>query len=487
MNSVLTMPKLLPLLPMAVVAVTALLAMIAISLKRAHTLTVAIGAVGLNAALVVVLLQFFGHLPTGGVDRLFVVDGFALFNMAAILVSALACLTLAHDYFDRFKDNKEELYLLMLISTLGAMLMVSARHFASFFMALELLSVPMYGMLAYHFKRQASLESGIKYLILSAVASATLLMGMALIFAATGTLIFAELGQGVLSGRLLSPLTIAGAVMMIVAVGFKLSLAPFHAWVGDVYAGSPAPVTGFLASVSKVAMVALALRFLIDTAVPALSAVNAVLVFMITLSVLVGNLLALHQSSLKRLLAYSSIAHMGYAMMALVATGAGSDITVSAYMLVYALTSVGAFGVIVLMSGSIAKGEADEMDWYKGLFWRRPVLTAVMTLMLLSLAGIPFTAGFMTKVQIMLAVVQGGRFWLAFMLIVGSAVGLYYYLKAILVMYKRPLEVTTFDVSDNWRVRANGLILLLVAAVLFIWGVLPNSLFHLASFARIGG
>lgn len=486
---------LLPLLPVGVVGITILLVMVGIALKRSHALSVGLGLLGLMVALVLTILQLFEKIPTGGVGILFVVDGFALVNGAVILVSALACLTLAYPHFTTLKDNKEELYLLILTATMGAMLMVSARHFASFFMALELLSVPMYGMLSYTFLKSKSLESGIKYLVLSASASATILMGMAFIFADIGDLSFAMLGQFI-SMQNITPLLIIGAVMISAGLAFKLSLVPFHAWAGDVYQGSPSPVTAFLASVGKVAVVALAVRFFIVTASPSLIALDSVLVVLIALSVLAGNLLALYQNNLKRLLAFSSVAHMGYVMMALVATGNISDTTITMYMAIYALSSIGAFGVIVLMTGEYGEkdrnaktaeieDEADSMAVYQGLFWRRPVLTAVMTVMLLSMAGMPMTAGFITKMQVLFATVQGGRFFLAGLLIVGSAIGLYYYLKVILMMYKRPVEMMAFDVPDDWRVRANGAMMILITLMVFLLGVLPNGLFVLASFAEI--
>lgn len=478
-------PNLMPLLPMLIVATTAIVVMILMALLRNYRLTVVVSAAGLVSALVATLLQLAGFLPVGAVDGLFYIDGFAQVNTLAIVFAALACLLLSYDYFGQLNDSKEELYLLMLFSTLGAMMMVSAQHFASFFVALELLSVPMYGMLSYTFLKAKSLESGIKYLILSAVASATLLMGMALIFAGVGSLHFNSIQRALLTGSHIGPLLIVGIVMMVAAIGFKLSLAPFHAWVADVYEGAPAPVTAFLASVAKVAAVALAMRFLIGSAAPALVSVDGVLTALIVLSVLAGNLLALHQQNLRRLLAYSSIAHMGYVMMALVSVGEAADTISTMYMIIYALTSVGAFGVIILLSGE-THANSDDMMVYRGLFWRRPVLTAVMTVMLLSLAGIPFTAGFMTKVQIMLTTVQGGHFGLAAMLIVGSAIGIYYYLRAILIMYKRPDGEVAVDVPSNWRTGIGGIVVIVMAVILFVWGVLPNSLYHLASLASLG-
>ncbi|TWV82026.1 NADH-quinone oxidoreductase subunit N [Moraxella sp. VT-16-12] len=479
--------------PMMVVGLTALVVMLAIALKRSHFWSATLSVVGLNIALIVLLLQAFGFWQTAPINHpLFVMDNFAYFNMGVILISSLACCTLAYGYFGTLKDNKDELYLLMLISTLGAMLMVSAQHLASFFMALELLSVPMYGMLAYTFLRSRSLESGLKYLILSATASATLLMGMAFIFADTGALDFNGISNAVFGRESLSPLMVVGAVMMMVAVAFKLSAAPFHSWVADVYAGSPAPISAFLASVSKVAMMALAIRFLVQSALPALPAMELILMVIIALSVLMGNVLAMGQDNLKRLFAYSSVAHMGYALVALLSVGKDSGSIVSMYMAIYALTSIGAFGVITLMSSPYKErghtsvtGEADDLRFYQGLFWRRPVLTAVLTIMLLSMAGIPLTAGFMTKFIVIFTSVQGMRFWAAGMIILGSAIGLYYYLKVLVALYQKPKVSLEFDAHQQWGIKAGGVMVLLITAIVLVFGVLPDILFNMATMARV--
>lgn len=479
--------------PMMVVGLTALVVMLAIAFKRSHFWSATISVAGLNAALLVLLLQAFGVWSIAPVKNvLFVLDNFAYFNMGVILISALACCTLAYGYFGTLKDNKDELYLLMLISTLGAMLMVSAQHLASFFMALELLSVPMYGMLAYAFLRSRSLESGLKYLILSATASATLLMGMAFIFADTGVLDFNGISEVLFGRRTISPLMTVGALMMLVAVAFKLSVAPFHSWVSDVYAGAPAPISAFLASVSKVAMMALAIRFLVQSALPLLPAVELILMVMIALSVLIGNVLAIGQDNLKRLFAYSSIAHMGYALVALLSVGKDSGSIVSMYMAIYALTSIGAFGVITLMSSPYKErghtsvtGEADDLRFYQGLFWRRPVLTAVLTIMLLSMAGIPLTAGFMTKFIVIFTSVQGMRFWAAGMIILGSAIGLYYYLKVLVALYQKPKVNLEFDAHQEWGIKAGGVMVLFITAIVLVCGVLPDILFKIAVMASV--
>ena len=480
---------LMPYAPIMAVVITVLIVMIAITIKRSHVVTGTITVAGLNIGLFILLGQMAGFISSGSAlpnaEQLFVIDNFAQFNMVVILICALACCTLSYAYLANLKDNKDELYLLLLLSTTGALLMVCAQHMAAFFMSLELLSVPLYGLLSYTFLRSRSLESGLKYLVLSATASATLLMGMAFIYAEVGSLAFKPISL-MLGDVFESPLLILGAAMMMFGIAFKLSAAPFHSWTPDVYEGAPAPIATYLASVSKVAMMALAVRFLIDSALLALPSVQMLLMVMATLSILVGNLLAVRQTNLKRLLGYSSIAHMGYVLIVIVSIGSAADSISSMYMAAYAFTSIGAFGVVTLMSSPYRlSGEADELVHYQGLFWRRPILTAVITIMMLSLAGIPLTAGFITKLFAILAAVQGTNWFLAAMIILGSAIGLFYYLRVMLTLFKRPKEFIEFDVSGQWGIRMGGIMVIAVTAIIVFFGVLPNTLIEWSSMARI--
>ena len=480
---------LMPYAPIIAVVITVLVVMIAITIKRSHMVIGTLSVVGLNIGLFTLIGQMAGIIDSGtlvpAAEQLFVIDNFAQFNMVIILICALACFTLSYAYLANLDDHKEELYLLMLLSTVGALLMVSAQHLASFFMSLEMLSIPLYGMLAYTYMRNRSLESGLKYLVLSATASATILMGMAFIYAEVGSLAFKPISL-TLAETFESPLLILGAAMMMFGIAFKLSAAPFHIWTPDVYEGAPAPVATYLASVTKVAMMALAVRFLIDTSLLALPSVQMLLMVMATLSILVGNLLAVRQTSLKRLLGYSSIAHMGYVLIVIVSIGSAADSISSMYMAVYAFTSIGAFGVVTLMSSPYRfSGEADQLIHYQGLFWRRPVLTGVMTIMMLSLAGIPLTAGFITKLFAILAAVQGTNWFLAAMIILGSAIGLFYYLRVMLTLFKRPKQFIEFDVSKQRGLRTGGIMVIAVTVIIIFFGVLPNTMIEWASLARI--
>jgi NADH-quinone oxidoreductase subunit N len=475
---------LLPLMPVFIVSLTAIVVMLLIAIKRHHTLSATVTVLGLNAALGWIVWVFSNGAPAS-VMALFMVDGFALFYMALILVAGLACCTLAHAYIHDYRDNKEELYILLLVAIAGGMLLVSAQNMLSFFIGLELLSVPTYGLLAYTHERNKSLEAGVKYMVLSATASASILMGMAFLYAYSGTLDFYALGQA-LSTALHEPIAVLGVGMILIGLAFKLSFVPFHRWTPDVYQGAPAPVVTFLATVSKVAVLALTLRFLFSSSAIAMDGVRNILTVLAVLSVIVGNLLAVRQSNLKRLLGYSSIAHLGYILIALVALPAQLGVSaINIYVVAYVLTTIGALGVVALMSSPYDGDEAESLAEYRGLFWRRPVLTAVLTVMMLSLAGIPLTAGFIAKFFVMLTAVNGTAWYLLAVVILGSAIGLYYYLRVLVVLYMTPPEKKGLDAQGNWGVQAGGIMVLLTTLLVLVLGVYPTPLIWLAGLARI--
>jgi NADH-quinone oxidoreductase subunit N len=480
-----TFSQLMPLAPVLIVSLTSVLVMLLVAVKRHHALIATTTVLGLNAALLMIIWQV--SQPTGGpaqVTSLFMVDGFALFYMAIVLVAALACTTLAHAYIDSYKNNREELYILLLIAVTGAMLLGASQNLSSFFIALELLSVPTYGLLAYTHERSQSLESGIKYMVLSATASAAMLMGMAFLYAYTGSLDFHQLGLGVIQS-MHNPLVVVGLALVLFALAFKLSLVPFHGWTPDVYQGAPSPIATFLATVSKVAVLAVFLRFMLVSAGLALEGMQTVVTIIAVLSIVIGNLLAVRQVNIKRLLGYSSIAHFGYVLVALLSLGTGSLGTISIYVIAYVLTTLGAFGVVALMSSPYNGTEAESLADYRGLFWRRPVLTAVLTVMMLSLAGIPLTAGFIGKFFVILAAVQAQNWFLSGMVVLGSAIGLYYYLRVMVVLYMTPPDQPAFNPQSHWGTRAGGVMVLLVSLLVLLLGVYPEPMIRLAAMAQL--
>ncbi len=460
-----------PLLPLAIVSLTTVLVMLAVAFRRNHWWNATLAVVGLNLSLITTIYLSI-QSSTGAVTGLLIVGQYAYFYSIVILVAALACCTLTHAFMESYQNNKEEIYLLLLMATAGALVLVYSHHMASFFIGLELLSVPVYGMIAYTHERGRSLEAGIKYLVLSASASAFMLFGMALMYAQTGTLAFASVGEQMAetSGHLAT----FGVAMIIIAVLFKLSLAPFHLWTPDVYQGAPAPVGAFLATVSKVAVFAVLVRFLIETPIQYTQPLQKIFAVVAVLSIIFGNLLALTQTNIKRLLAYSSIAHFGYLLVALAAGGGTALETIHVYLLTYVLTTLGAFGVITLMSTAGDSEDADSLQHYRGLFWRRPYLTAVMTVMMLSLAGIPLTAGFIGKFYVMLTGVNTGSWDLLAAVIIGSGIGLYYYLRVMVTLYMATPGMLRHDTAENWEQRAGGLMVLCVAGLVLLVGIYPQ-------------
>ncbi|WP_372404088.1 NADH-quinone oxidoreductase subunit NuoN [Acinetobacter piscicola] len=481
MNFTMSFSDLMPLAPVMIVALTAVVVMILTAIKRNHNLIATASVVGLNlAALDLIIMMFGGAFAPSNVMGMFMVDPFTLFYQLLAIVAALACCTLSHAYIETYKDHREELYILMLISVAGAMLMVASSHFASFFISLELMSIPMYGLVAYTHQRSKSLEAGIKYLVLSATASAMLLMGMAYIYAYTGSLAFYD-AVPALFQAIQQPMVILGLGLIIFAIGFKLSLAPFHKWTPDVYQGAPAPIATFLATVAKVATIGLLVRYILTSGAILVPSIVTIITVIAVLSILVGNFLAVRQVNLKRILGYSSIAHFGYLLIALVSTTYASLGSVTVYIATYTLTTIGAFGAVALMSSPYNNvDEAESLADYRGLFWRRPVLTATLTVMMLSLAGIPLTAGFIGKFLVVMSAVTAQNWFLAAMIIVGSGIGLYYYLRVMVVMYMTPPENPRIDAVDHWGQKVGGLMVLGAAALVLIIGVYPDPLIDLA-------
>lgn len=509
MNFTLSFSELMPLAPVMIVALTAIIVMILTAIKRNHNLIATVSVIGLNLALINIVFNLLvGPQASPNVMNLFMVDPFSLYYQVIILLAALACCTLSHAYIETYKDNREELYLLMLISVSGAMLLVASSHFASFFISLELMSIPVYGLIAYTYQRGNSLEAGVKYLVLSATASATLLMGMAYMYSVLGSLSFAGHIDGLVwtlintrdpavemalqaylpqyASQLISVFGILGLGLIIAAVAFKLSLAPFHKWTPDVYAGAPAPIATFLATVAKVAMIGVFVRYLLSSGVLNIESINTVLVVIAVVSILVGNLLAVKQVNIKRILAYSSIAHFGYLVLAIVSMSFLSLTSVSVYVLTYVLTTIGAFGAVALMSSPYNNtDEAETLADYRGLFWRRPVLTATLTVMMLSLAGIPLTAGFIGKFMLVMTVVSGEHWFYAAMIIIGSGIGLYYYLRVMIVMYMTPPDTPRIDADKHWGQKVGGIMVLLAALAVLVIGVYPDPVITIAQNAQM--
>lgn len=466
----LTVADLRALLPLILLGGATIVVMIAVAIRRSHGVAVGLTLVGLAATFG--SLWWVTPLAPHEIPPLLMIDRYALFYIGLIVAAAFAVVVLAYAYLKGQEEHREEVYILLLVAVLGAVVLVASDHFVSLFLGLEILSVALYALNAYLCERALAVEAGIKYLILASASAAFLLFGLAIIYAELGTMQFERIAARAASGAPVSRSMVAGGLALIITgFGFKLALVPFHLWAPDVYEGAPAPVTAFVATVSKGAMFALLLRYFYTTSAQRYGSVMLVLAIMAICSMIAGNVLALLQNNVKRILAYSSIAHMGYVLVAFLAAGALGVQAVTFYLIAYFITTIGAFGVMAALSPT--DHDADQLDDYRGLFWTQPVLGAVMTLMLLSLAGIPVTAGFFGKFYILAAGASSAMWAPIIVLVLTSIVGLFYYLRVVVTIFSAPPAGAS--VRSTPRISASSGMILGALSVLLLWfGVYPS-------------
>lgn len=419
------------LLPFIVLASASLVIILLIAFRQSHTVIQVTGF--FMMCMVVFSMWYVRDTLPRAIMPLFIVDGMGALFTGLIIFSVLVVGLFSFIYFEEREENPKEYYILIFLSTLGAAILTISRHFISLFIGLELLSVSLYALIAYLRNRNNAIEAGVKYLVLAALTSAFLLFGMALIYMDTGSMEFAAIAERLSAADHSPVLFFTGVGMMLVAIGFKLALVPFHLWAADVYQGAPAPVTSFIATVSKIGVFAVLVRF--AQAMHLQTYGFAILIFsaVAVISMIAGNILALQQQNIKRLLAYSSIAHFGYLLVAFLP---GNDAGIEAgifYLFAYAITILSAFGIITLLSTK--QKDAEQLDVYHGLFWRNPVMAAILTVSLLSLAGIPLTAGFIGKFYVLTSGVQQHLWIPVIVLVITSVIGLYYYLRIISTLF----------------------------------------------------
>jgi len=450
----------------------------------------------------------FQH-PASIISGALVVDDLALILDMIFSVAAVACVVISLRTRAPGSAGHGEYHSLLMFSVLGMAVLVSAQNLVTLFVGFELLSIPLYVLCASEFRRAGSLESGLKYLVIGSVGSATLVYGLALIYGSTGSTDFSGIAHAISTGQIAGgllgdPMMLTGLALVIVGFAFKASVAPFHQWTPDVYEGAPTAVTAFMATATKAAALGVILRFF-DVAVigaqetwaPAFATIAAI-------TILVGNVGALGQSSLKRMLGYSSVAQAGYMLAGVVVgTRLGVDATVL-YLAVYLLMNLAAFAVIIAVQNE--RSDGDELSGIAGLGARNPWLAWSMTIAMLSLAGIPGTVGFIGKFQLIHALVNGDYTWLAIVLVIGSMVSLGYYLRVIAAVWMTPASPAPAPApapepiralapiaggSPEADVLAGGggarnevtFVAVLFAAASIFFGVFPSPLFHLVSHA----
>jgi NADH-quinone oxidoreductase subunit N len=403
-------------------------------------------------------------------------DNFAIFFKGIFLVSAALSILITDQYLQREGCNQGEIYPLMLFATVGMMLMAAGTDLMTIFLGLEVLSVSLYVLAGFNRDNVRSNEAGLKYFLLGAFSTGFLLYGMALTYGATGTTKVAKIAAAAQSGMVSSNLMlVAGMLLMATGFAFKVAAAPFHMWTPDVYEGAPTPVTAFMSVGPKAAGFAAFLRVFL-VALPVFKPEWSALVWILAvLTMTVGNITALYQQNIKRMLAYSSIAHAGYVLVGFTAGNAVGTAGIMFYMLSYAFMNIGAFAIIVLVG---KKGEENNnISDYAGFGYKHPILGVAMCVFLFSLAGIPPAAGFVGKFYLFSGAVQAGYIWLAIIGVLNSAASVYYYLRVMVFMYfKEPTE------DFSWVKLTPAFVICLIIAVagVMIPGVIPGSILELA-------
>jgi NADH-quinone oxidoreductase subunit N len=451
------------------------------------------------ALLTLAVTAMTGGLPARTFNDMFVSDLMASALKMFTYLAVVACLVYSRTYLADRGLFRGEFFVLALFATLGMMVMISAAHFLTLYLGLELMSLCLYSLVALDRDSAVSTEAAMKYFVLGALASGLLLYGMSMIYGATGTLQIGEVAKaaaGILQGGQPSKAVLAfGLVFVVSGLAFKVGVVPFHMWIPDVYHGSPSAVALFISTGPKLAAFAMAMRLLVN-ALPSLagntpqfpSGWQDMLVILSVLSMAIGNLAAIAQSNIKRMLAYSTISHMGFMLLGLLSGIVGGNAFSAAeawssamfYAVVYVLMSLGAFGMVVLLSR--AGFEAERLEDFKGLNTRSPWLAFLMLLLMFSLAGIPPTVGFYAKLSVLQAVLGAGQVWLAVVAVLFALVGAFYYIRIVKLMYfDEPAETgaVAARLDASILLSVNGLAMLAL-------GILPQPLMQLCLLAVKG-
>ncbi|MDO8681960.1 MAG: NADH-quinone oxidoreductase subunit N [Armatimonadota bacterium] len=438
-----------------------------------------IAATGLVGAFIPIVIN--GVAVRHAFSDMMVTDGFATLIKAVLAITGLLTIGISANYIKREELDQPEYYALILFSISGMMMMASSADLIMVFLSLEILSISLYILSGFARTQPKSDEAALKYFLLGSFASAFFLYGVALIYGAAQSTNLAKVAEAITAGGMAgNPLLLIGAGLLTVGLGFKVAAAPFHMWTPDVYEGAPSSVTAFMSVGAKVAGFA-ALARVVMTAFGA-EDLNAALWVIAALTMLVGNVVAIAQTNIKRMLAYSSIAHAGYILVGIVAANKTGISAIVFYLLVYAFMNLGAWAVVILIGG---KGDKSiNLSDYAGLFWRRPGLAAAMGVFMFALAGLPPTGGFMAKFYIFSAALQANLVGLTVIGVLTSLISVYFYLRITVLMFMRePMEAGE-PIPIPFLL---GAVLVVTTIITLILGVFPNELFKLAGLARIAG
>jgi len=483
-----TPPDLFPAIPEIFLVLMACVILLTDAfLGRAHRrITAALTMIALVGAALLTYQTMDGQVVLT-FSNMFVDDLLADFLKLMLYPAVIVAIVYSRDYLAARGLDKGEYYVLVLFATVGMMVMISAAHFVTLYLGLELLSLSLYALVAIDRDNPRATEAAMKYFVLGSLASGLLLYGMSMVYGATGTLEIGGVAQALHLGVANKTVLVFGLVFMVAGVAFKFGAVPFHMWVPDVYQGAPTPITLFIASAPKLAAFAMAMRLLVYGLFELAGHWQQMLLILAVLSIALGNLAAIAQTNIKRMLAYSTISHMGFLLLGLMSGTAGGDqhfalnaySSAMYYAVAYVIMSLGAFGMILLLSR--AGHEADQLDDFKGLNQRSPWFAAVMLALMFSMAGVPFFVGFFAKFSVLLAAVDAGHVAVAVFAVMFSLVGAFYYLRVVKLMYfDAPLDTAPIVARPDMR-----FLLTLNGAAVVLFGLFPDALISLCTYALL--
>ncbi len=444
--------------------------------KKMHYVTYLLAQIALFGC---ALITFITSVPEViyTFSGMFVDDTLADVLKMMVYITVSIFLVYSHKYIDMRGMFSGEFFSLVLFATLGMMVMISGSNFLTLYLGLELLSLSLFTMVALQRDSAVATEAAMKFFVLGALASGFLLYGMSLVYGVTGALDVARVSEVIQSGSVNSTVLVVGLVFIIAGISFKLSVAPFHMWVPDVYQGAPTAVVLFIGSAPKLAAFGFAIRILVDGMEGMVSDWQGMLIILAVLSMMVGNFAAIAQTNIKRMLAYSTISHMGFMLLGFISADENGYSSSMFYIVVYVIVTLGTFGIIMLLSRE--EFEVEKLDDFKGLNRRNPWYAFITLLFMFSLAGIPPTVGFYAKLSVLQAVISVGYVWLAVAAVIFSLIGAFYYLRIVKLMY--------FDEPEsNVPISPHGDVELLISAnglAVLVFGIFPQTLMTLCVYA----
>ena len=474
----------LALLPEVVISIGGMLVLImGVVRKRADGHTGELGWISLAVLAMAAVANgwLYSGVAESGATAMIALDGFRLFLNWVFLIGAGFSIVISLAYVDRQRLQAGEYYSLILFATVGAMFMAASRDLMVIFLGLELMSIAVYALVGFNRRDRRSAEAGLKYFLLGAFATGFLLFGIALVYGATGSANIHAIAVAVQDGAVPAGLMIPGVALLAIGLAFKVAAVPFHMWTPDVYEGAPTPVTAFMAAAVKAAAFAAFLRIFVVGLDGLYNQWWSILWWLAAITMIAGNIVALVQSSVKRMLAYSSIAHGGYLLVALVAANDTSAAALLFYLLVYTVMNIGAFAIVVSVGNQAEENLGIES--YAGLGWRKPAMGVIMTVFLLSLAGFPGTAGFIAKYNLLLGAAESRLWTLSVILVLTTVVSYWYYLRVAWYMWMKesPEGAEEGGPGAVFTPFATHVVLFVSVGLILLGGVLPGAVLEMAA------